>query len=129
MTSIGFSVSEAGTVYLIFNFADVITGIINLWTPTIAVGSTFRGTTFINLTTAMLVGGFLSIFCSTSLVIICAGAAIAGAGQSLWFVNFQTIYNKSIPDGFIGFAAQLKLMYDILGFLLPSIVLAVVNTN
>lgn len=128
LTRIGFSIESAGTVYLIFNFADVTTGIINLFTPTIFVGSVFRGTMFVITITLSLVGGLFCIFFSTNFGIICFGAVIAGSGQSFWYIHFQTIINRSIPRRSADLIANFRLAYDNFGYLLPIIVLALVDT-
>ena len=124
ITSIGYSAAVAGLIFLVYNMADSCAALFSLWRPNMWFGSLQRGWCFLAVSVGFMTTGFLFFFYSTSIPVMVVAAMVCGLGTATWFVHYLTLMSK----GFQASSSSLSNMrhiFECLGFLLPSIVLAV----
>ena len=115
----------AGTFFLIYSICDALSGSIYLWVPTLFIGSRSRALIFSFSTVGSQIAGFILFFLSHDLVLMAISIGLCGIGTSSWFVNYQTLMNVAFPRDEFKKAASVRQMFEAVGFLLPSICLAI----
>lgn len=123
----GFSISMAGTFFLIYSICDIVSGSIFLWYPALFVGSRTRALVFFFSTVGSQIAGFILFFVSHNGILMALSIEMCGMGTSLWFVNYLTLINASFPRDELKKAASVRQFFEAIGFLLPSITLAISN--
>ncbi|CAB9500156.1 Cardiolipin synthase 1 [Seminavis robusta] len=124
-----FAVSQAGTVFLLYLMASITAGLFFLWQPSIFFGSAVRGTAFVVLGVSFMFGGFLGMFHVQSFAAITALAMVSGIGSASWNINLQAMTNLAFPKDQLGSAAMMRTLLESIGFLIPSICLAIVMST
>ena len=127
--NIGLSLPNAGTIFLVYSLADIISSLFFLAYPTICYGSRLRGAVFFCVTVEAQVIGFVGMFTATSFIRIAMFSCLCGMGSSGWFVNYQTLTNLEFPKDKLSEVAQLRQGFECIGFFLPSICLAILNSK
>ena len=121
----GYTISMAGTFFLIYSICDALSGSIYLWVPTLFIGSRSRALIFSFSTVGSQIAGFILFFLSHDLILMAISIGLCGIGTSSWFVNYQTLMNVAFPRDEFKKAASVRQMFEAAGFLLPSISLAI----
>lgn len=124
-----FSVSSAGTIYLLYSLASIFAGLLFIWFPSICFGSLRNALAYFGLSVVFMFGGFVGTFHVETFGWMVAYAIAAGFGTATWNVNFQTITNISFPKSQLGSVARMRQLFECIGFLVPSICLAIITTQ
>ena len=123
-TSIGYSAAVAGLIFLVYNMADSCAALFSLWRPNMWFGSLRRGWCFLAISVGCMTAGFIFLFYSTSIPVMVVAAMVCGLGTATWFVHYLTLMSKGFQASSSGLS-KIRHIFECLGFLLPSIVLAV----
>jgi len=123
--SLGYSVGLAGNVFFAYSFASILTGVFFLYSPTPCFGTYRRASTYFLLMVGLTCAGFAAILNVTSLWAIYISAIMTGVGTTGWNLNFQTMSAVSFSEDDMGEIAQFRQIFEVIGFLVPSISLAV----
>lgn len=126
MISMGNSATTAGLVFLAYSLADAAASLVSLWYPLIWFGSLLRGSSFFVFTVAFMTSGLIGLFYSSSVPMMVLFGIMCGVGTATWFVHYQTLTNMAFAGSNMSRLAQIRQVFECLGFLLPSIVLAVI---
>jgi len=121
-----FTISMAGTFFLIYSICDIISGSIFLWFPSLFLGSRARALFFFFSTVGSQIAGFILFFVSRNVILMGLSIGLCGLGTSSWFVNYQILINFAFPRDELKKAASFRQMFEALGFLLPSLSLLII---
>ena len=125
MQELGFAVSKAGIVYLLFGVSSVFTGVFFILWPSLFFGSKCKASVFVLWSLASMVAGLIAMFHVESIAaIISCWAVVCGVGSTTWKINFEALtvsYSKENLESI----AFLRQLFECLGFLLPSICVSI----
>ena len=128
--ALGYSVGLAGNVYLVYSIASILTGVFFLYKPTACFGTYRRAWAYFLFTVGLSCVGFAAVLNVTSLLGIYAFAFVTGVGTAGWNLTYQAVTAVSFAEEELGKIAQFRQIFESIGFLLPSIALAVLaNSN
>ena len=124
-TSIGYSAAVAGLIFLAYNMAENCTALFSLWRPNMWFGSLRRGWCFLAFSVGFMTAGFIFLFYSTSVFVMAIAATGYGLGSGTWYVHYNTLMSKGFHGASSSGLSHMRHIFECIGFLLPSIVLAV----
>ena len=125
MQELGFAMSKAGIVYLLFGVSSVFTGVFFILWPSFCFGSKCKASIFILWSLASMVAGLIAVFRVESIAAIISWAVVCGVGSTAWKINFEAL-TVSFPTEYLESIAFHRQLFECLAFLLPSICMAVV---
>lgn len=129
MIQMGNTATAAGLVFLAYSLADVSAALFSLWHPLLWFGSLLRGSCFLIFAVLFMTSGLAGVFYAASVPMMALSGIVCGLGTSTWFIHYQTLTNKAFDLSSLSKLAKMRQMFECLGFLLPSIVLAVITQS
>ena len=125
MQELGFAVSKAGIVYLLFGISSGLTGVFFVVWPSFCVGSRCKAFAFFLLSLGSMLSGLIAALRVESIAAIISWAVVCGVGSTAWKINFKAL-TVSFPTEYLESIAFHRQLFECLAFLLPSICMAVV---
>lgn len=119
-------IRDAGLIFLLYSLASVVGSLLLMFFPSLFLGSSPRAWAFLVLTVGAACIGFVLAFNLQNFWGMAILASISAWGTSVWSTNYRTIVNLAFPDSDMGDLSRIAQVFECIGFLLPSICLAIV---